>query len=350
MDSESKDLNNFGQTLTNFSGQNHTSPGGRGRYPFYWGQNMKLNQKLIMDTVAELVGDDVLPVVNYLKDRRNISEFKIAEKVRLEVNETRNMLYRLHNHSLVSYHRKKDKEKGWYISYWTFNPKRINDLIVLMNRERLQKLYERLSREEENLNCFFICSNLCSRLDFEKALEFEFKCPECGSLMNQQDNTKTVEHLQRQITELKVVEAEFVAVETQKIERAKKRADDFENKRLKKAKPKCEIRKTPLTKKVDKEIPVKTVEKEVKRIVPVRNVRKAVPVKTKPKLAAKPRLTPKPRLAVKRKTQKPVSIKRKVSQIKEKTGLKNVTIGSRLKRIIGSIKLPLKSRQGNQHR
>ncbi len=214
-----------------------------------------------------------------------------------------------------------------------------------MNRERLQKLYERLSREEENLNCFFICSNLCSRLDFEKALEFEFKCPECGSLMNQQDNTKTVEHLQRQIVELQAIEAGFAAIETEKIERAKKRVDAFENEKLKKAKPKCEIRKKPLTKNVDMKIPEKIVEKEVKRIVPVRNVRKAVPVKTKPKLAAKPRVAPKPKLAVRRKTQKPVSIKRKVSQIKKKTEPKKVTIGSRLKRIIGSIKLPLKSRQ-----
>lgn len=47
-----------------------------------------------------------------------------------------------------------------------------------------------------------MCSNACTRLDFESATNFEFKCPECGSLLNQQENLKTIEYLKSQIKEL----------------------------------------------------------------------------------------------------------------------------------------------------
>ena len=164
---------------------------------------MVMTQAALLDAIAELVGEDVLPVVKYLKGRKNISEFKIAEKVNLEVNITRNILYRLYANNLVTYHRKKDRQKGWYISYWTFNQKGVKHILKKMKTEKLEKLNERLAKESANTNSFFLCPSLCARLDFEKATEFEFKCPECGTLLNQQDNTKTIERLQEQIKDLK---------------------------------------------------------------------------------------------------------------------------------------------------
>lgn len=163
---------------------------------------MALTNNIIYDTISELVGEDVVPVVKYLRNRKNISEFKIAENTNLEVNQTRNMLYRLHDHNIVTYNRKKDRVKGWYISYWTFNLKRIKQLIGKLREDKLSKLKEKLKKEESNKNSFFLCPNICTRLDFDQATEFGFKCPECGSLLNQQDNTKTIENLRQKIKEL----------------------------------------------------------------------------------------------------------------------------------------------------
>jgi len=160
---------------------------------------MRVTQKLIKEIVHQVIGEDVLPLIIYLKGKKNISEFEIAESINIEVNEARNMLYRLHGHHLVTYHRKKDREKGWYISYWTFNPRRVLELKEKLHTERITHLKERLQREEANVNAFFMCNNMCARLTFEHALDFEFKCPECGVLMHQQDNTKTIEHLRTSI-------------------------------------------------------------------------------------------------------------------------------------------------------
>lgn len=163
---------------------------------------MRLTNDKIYNTISHIVGDDVIPLVKYLKDRKNISEFKIAEKINQEVNQTRNMLYRLHGLNLVTYHRKKDRQKGWYISYWTFNKNRVKDLIVQTRKKEIEKLAGRLQNEEENINSYFICPNMCARLDFERATDFDFKCPECGLLLKQQDNSKTIEYIKKRIREL----------------------------------------------------------------------------------------------------------------------------------------------------
>jgi transcription initiation factor IIE alpha subunit len=39
-------------------------------------------------------------------------------------------------------------------------------------------------------------------MDFEKSMEFNFKCPECGELMDEQNNARTVEFLKERIDEL----------------------------------------------------------------------------------------------------------------------------------------------------
>jgi transcription initiation factor TFIIE subunit alpha len=163
---------------------------------------MAITNEKLYKTVAELVGDDVVPLVKFLRNRKNISEFKIAEKIKVEVNQTRNMLYRLHDYNLVTYHRKKDRIKGWYISYWTFNAKRMRQLVGVLKKQKISTLKEKLKKEEENRNSYYICPSICVRLDFDQAANFEFKCPECGSLLVQQDNTKTIINLKELIKAL----------------------------------------------------------------------------------------------------------------------------------------------------
>ncbi|MBS1266049.1 MAG: Transcription factor E [Candidatus Woesearchaeota archaeon] len=163
---------------------------------------MRITTKAIIETVTELVGQDVVPLVKYIKDKKNISEFKIAEKIDQEVNQTRNQLYRLHGHHLVTYHRKKDRQKGWYISYWTFNKKRVTHVIERIKQTKIEKLKQRLAKETKNHNSFYICPKFCVRLNFDIATDFEFRCPECGEMLKQQDNSKTIDHLKKQLKKL----------------------------------------------------------------------------------------------------------------------------------------------------
>lgn len=156
-----------------------------------------MSNKIIEATIVDVAGEDVLPIVHFLKNKKNISEFKIAEVIKKEINATRNMLYRLQEANLVSFIRKKDKKKGWYIYYWTFKPKMIRHIFISLKKEKLAKLKGRLIREKSSH--FFICQNKCIRLDFDQAMNFEFKCPECGELMNQEDNLENIRLIEEEI-------------------------------------------------------------------------------------------------------------------------------------------------------
>ncbi len=163
---------------------------------------MKITNTKIYDTVKEVIGEDSIKIIEYLKDKKNISDFKIAEKVDRDIHEVRNILYRLYNHNLVSYYRKKDRQKGWYISYWTFNKKRVKELLHKSTKEKLSKYSVRLREEEANFGNFYLCPNACVRVGFEKAVDLEYRCPECGNILNHQDNTKTIDFIKTKIKEL----------------------------------------------------------------------------------------------------------------------------------------------------
>lgn len=156
--------------------------------------------KLMEKIVTELVSDEAIPIVKYLKGKTKISEFIISEELELEIHRTRFLLYKLLEHNLVTFLRKKDKIKGWYICYWDLNDHMFEYLDKKMNDEKLEKLIERLEREEGNQ--FYLCRNACARMDFDKAMEFNFKCPECGEIMHHQDNSRTIEFIKERIKEL----------------------------------------------------------------------------------------------------------------------------------------------------
>jgi len=169
---------------------------------------MVLTNKKIYGLINEIAGEKAVPIIEYLKNRKNVSEFIIADKVKLDMQTTRNILYTLNSYNVATYIRRKDRKKGWYISYWTFNRKRVRELMDKLKRDKLEKLKEQLKKEEVNKGNFFICSKACARLDFEQATEFDFKCPECGNLLNQQDNSKTIENIRTRIQELEEAASE----------------------------------------------------------------------------------------------------------------------------------------------
>jgi len=159
--------------------------------------------RVIEQVVAEVAGADVIPLVKILKNKKNVSEFVLAESIEQEINVTRNMLYRLYHQNLVTFTRKKDKQKGWYIYYWTFQPKRVMFLLGTIRKNRIEQLKDRLKKEQANF--YYVCEASCMRLAFDPAMDFEFKCPECGGLMNQQDNSIYIQRMQEELVRLEGV-------------------------------------------------------------------------------------------------------------------------------------------------
>lgn len=161
---------------------------------------MKLTLQAIEDLIRNIIGEDVIPLVKILYNRENVSEFKLAEMLNITVNQVRNMLYRLYEQNLVFFIRKKDKKKGWYIYYWSPNLKGTENAILKTKIKQLDDLKVRLTREQESQ--FYVCPNSCIRFPIETAMEYEFKCQECGALMKELENKKTIDNIKNMVINL----------------------------------------------------------------------------------------------------------------------------------------------------
>lgn len=161
---------------------------------------MEISNDMIREVVTELVSEEAVKFIEYLRGKTKISEFIIAEELEVEIHRTRHVLYKLLENNLATFIRKKDKIKGWYICYWDFNEGIIPYLHKKLKKEKAEKAKERLAREENNQ--FFMCRQAHVRMNFDQAIEFEFKCPECGEIMNQIDNSRTIEFLKERIKQL----------------------------------------------------------------------------------------------------------------------------------------------------
>jgi transcription initiation factor TFIIE subunit alpha len=245
---------------------------------------MKIHRKLIEEVASRVAGEDVIPVVNALMNKRDVSEFKLATNTKMEINLVRNMLYRLYNSNLVTSIKRKDKKKGWYIYYWTLNLPRFQYLSKDIMKNRLNQLKERIEREKSSH--FYMCNRNCIRLNFEQATDFEFKCPECGDLLNQDDNAKKIKEIEKEIKQLKKDIAKKLPplpkMPPSKLEKEEKAEAEKEERKSKKLAKKVKKAKTKKAKKSKKKAK-KKVKKPAKKKPKKKSVKKKIKKKAKPK-------------------------------------------------------------------
>ena len=164
---------------------------------------MKLNAELesrFKELLENIEAEEALLVIKFIINKRNVSEFKIADKLQISINQIRNSLYKLNNHNLVTYVRKKDKQKGWFIYYWTFHSKEALALLNILKNRKIDTIKKKL--EEEQNTIYFSCPGKCARYDFETALENNFKCIECGKVLKPESNVKELGALNKELKTL----------------------------------------------------------------------------------------------------------------------------------------------------
>jgi len=160
----------------------------------------------ISPELREAVGEAVLPVISLLKSYPCLSELELAKKTASDVNTIRTLLYRLQDNNLVTFRREREKKTGWYIYFWSLNPKMIKPLIANQRKSKLLKLREELKREHDG--SFFSCQNMCVRMDFETATNCNYRCPECGGSVQLEDNIARIRKIKEGIARLeKAIEA-----------------------------------------------------------------------------------------------------------------------------------------------
>lgn len=167
--------------------------------------------KFLKEVVVILVGKQSEPIADLLDSKKHVNEFLIAKKLGLTINQTRNILYKIADHGLVSSVRKKDKRKGWYTYFWKLENLKVLEFLKEMITKKIDNLTNQIRSRETKV--FYVCKNCHVEYNEENALLHDFTCPECGEVFIKSDNAKVLKDLRREDEklrkELSVIEEEI---------------------------------------------------------------------------------------------------------------------------------------------
>jgi len=280
-------------------------------------EDKNLLQNLLKEVVSIVAGKPSEEIVELLNTRKHVNEFLIAKKLDVTINQTRNILYKISDHGLVSNIRKKDKKKGWYTYFWKIE--------VLKSLEFLENhLTKRISQIQNQIKSrstkrYYICERCNIELGEENALLHDFTCQECGAIFKLKDSTKILRELGRGVLKLEK-ELEYVEVEVSK-EQAK--LDKEKMNLIKKLKKEAseKRKKAAAKRKATKLLNAKADKKVAKKKIPKKKGKKKV-VKKKIKKTLTKKKTKK---KLSKKISKKKVVKKKVSKkIPKKKGKKKV--------------------------
>ncbi len=266
-------------------------------------------KKFLKEVISIVVGKHAEEIVDLLDSKKYINEFVLAKKLDITINQTRNILYKISDHGLVSSIRKKDKRKGWYTYFWKIEVlKSLEFLKANLTKKKEQFQNQIKSRETKR---FYICERCSIEVNEENALLYNFTCNECGAVFTMKDNAKLIrdlkKHRERIEKDLGLMEIE-IKIEKEKIEKKKSKERKKEEKIAKK--------KRASRKKAKKLIPKK---KLIKKKLKKRKARPGVggskkkPMKKKQK--PKKKIKKKSKKPVKKKSKKKIKLKKKIRKI-----------------------------------
>ncbi len=288
---------------------------------------LNMQVKLLHDLVEEMAGEDTGRIVDILFGKKDVNEFSIAKKMELTINQVRNILYKLSADGLVSFIRKKDKRKGWYIYYWTLKTEKC---LVKLEGSLVKKIegFRGILGSRETKR-FYLCPSCGIEVGEEKALEHGFSCEECAEIYELSDNNPAIRETKFRISRtqknLELIEGELVVIrekEAKRRARVNKKLDkeEAERKALMKA-ARAAARKKVAEAKAKLEGKKVVVKKKVKKVVK-RVKKKAV---TKKKVVKK---------VVKKVKKKVVAKKKTVKKVIKKVRKKKISLAGRLKKKI----------------
>jgi transcription factor E len=184
--------------------------------------NISMLKKFLTEVMISIVGKLGEELVELLDGKKYTNEFIIAKKLDLTINQTRNILYKISDHGLVSSIRKKDKKKGWYTYFWKIEIlKSLTFLEKILSKKINEINYQIKSRTEKQ---FYTCKRCNIEITEEKALTHNFICNECGEVFGLKENSIVIRMLEKEKNkgerQLKLVDEE-IQKEKEKLEKSK---------------------------------------------------------------------------------------------------------------------------------
>jgi transcription factor E len=259
-------------------------------------ESQKRKIKLLKIIIEDLINKQSVEIIDLLAGKKNVNEFSIAKNLDLTINQTRNILYKLSDFGLVSFIRKKDKRKGWYIYFWTLNTHQALSLLDKNLNKKLELIKNQTKNRSEGRH--YTCMTCTIEVTEETALLNDFICPECEEVYELSDDSELIGELKKKVTKIEkelllVVEEKNIEEEKLNKEKARKikkvedekkakraaAAAERKAKKLEEEKKLGKTKKKPVKKKATKKKPVK--KKATKKKPVKKKATKKKPVKKK---------------------------------------------------------------------
>ncbi len=164
-----------------------------------------LEVPFVREYLVRLGGDAAPDVVTLvLEHGNNVTDELIANEMGVKVTVVRAVFNRLHFWGVMDYDRTRDEETGWYTYTWHFLPEKFYEAVLQELKNMREELKEKLA-ELENV-MLFQCPKGHARMPFEVAMEYGFRCPECGEELEPVDVQKKRQEIRRKIDEIRRIE------------------------------------------------------------------------------------------------------------------------------------------------
>src|SRR3989344_1772326 len=203
-------------------------------------------KKILRDAVVIVVGKQAEEIADLLNTQKHVNEFLIAKKLKITINQTRNILYKLTDNGLVSNIRKKDKKKGWYTYFWKIEILKTLEFLKNTLSKKIEQINNQIkSRETKD---FYICERCDIEFNEENALINNFICNECGGVFSLKDKEKVLKEFKKELDKLKR-DLSFVDEEIVKEKEIDEKKRFKESKKFKKEKERLSKLKREMAKK-----------------------------------------------------------------------------------------------------
>jgi len=155
----------------------------------------------IPDTVRNHVqdewGEDELTILEHLVDEGPTTDTVLAEQLDTKTSTIRKALYRLYEDRIADYRENRDEEKGWLTFVWSYTPDQAKRELAEARQEAADEIREEI--QELKQNELFACPRGHVQLEFARAMDLEFHCPECGVEVDPVDEEQRIQQLQEQL-------------------------------------------------------------------------------------------------------------------------------------------------------
>ncbi len=233
-------------------------------------------KNFLEEVVVIVAGKSAEPIADLLYSKKHENEFLIAKKLDLTINQTRNILYKISDHGLVSSIRKKDKKKGWYTYFWKIEVLKALEFLKTYIEKRMSQFEAQINSRETRT--FYICERCNLEFNEENAMHQEFLCPECGDVLSLKDNSKLIREFKKNYDRLK----EKLDLIEKEIEKENANLNKERDKAKKKVeKEKTEKRKIAAKKRADSRVAKKAVADKITKKTSKKTTTKKKTVKKK---------------------------------------------------------------------